>query len=215
MTALAPVTGLLALLWSSAAPAPPAGVETVRVEPKTRPAVYASPGVRRVDRLADQTPYGSRTRLWVRARRGTWLKVAALNAPGGAGWIAERHTRPAPRLSRRIEIDRSSRRLTVINGDRRWSTRVILGGAASPTPLGSFQVTDRLPGERFHGTYGKWIFALSAYGTPARTSRLAVHGYPPAARSRRWSAGCVRVPGAALRRLAREVPPGTPVRIRA
>ncbi len=214
MTALPPVAGLLALLWSTGAPSPP-GVETVRLEPKTRPAVYASPGGRRVDRLADHTPYGSQTRLWVQARRGTWLKVAALNAPGGTGWIAERHTLPAPRLVRRIEIDRSSRRLTVINGDQRWSTRVIVGGAATPTPLGTFQVTDRLPGERFHGTYGKWIFALSAYGTAARTSRLAVHGYPPAAHSRLWSAGCVRVPGAALRRLAREVPPGTPVRVRA
>ena len=146
MSALPSVAGLFALLWFGAAPSPPAGVETVRLEPKTRPAVYASPGGRRVDRLADHTPYGSQTRLWVRERRGTWLKVAALNAPGGAGWIAERHTLPAPRLLRRIEIDRSARRLTVINGARRWSTRVIVGGAASPTPLGSFQVTDRLEG---------------------------------------------------------------------
>ena len=213
MTALPPVAGLIAVLWFGAAPSPP-GVETVRLEPKTRPAVYASPGGRRVDRLADHTPYGSRRASGCGAP-GHVAEGRGPECAGRAGWIAERHTLPAPRLVRRIEIDRSSRRLTVINGDQRWSTRVIVGGAASPTPLGTFQVTDRLPGERFHGTYGKWIFALSAYGTPARTSRLAVHGYPPAARSRLWSAGCVRVPGAALRRLAREVPPGTPVRVRA
>jgi len=130
------------------------------------------------------------------------------------GWIDERRTRSAPRLVRRIEIDRSSRRLSVLGAGRRWSTRVVVGAPARPTPLGSFQVTDRMRGERFSGVYGGWVLVLSAYGTPSRTSRLAVHGVPPAARSLTGSAGCVRVPARALRRLAREIPPGTPVRIR-
>jgi lipoprotein-anchoring transpeptidase ErfK/SrfK len=103
----------------------------------------------------------------------------------------------------------------VLGGGRRWSTRVIVGGASSPTPPGTYQVTDSLPGTRFSGVYGARILALSAYGTPRRTSRLAIHGYPPAARSRTESAGCVRVPGGALQRLARQAPPGTPVLIRA
>jgi lipoprotein-anchoring transpeptidase ErfK/SrfK len=189
-----------------------AGVETVR--PVSAPAVFARPGGRRVDRLSARTPYGTGTRLWVRARRGGWLKVAALNAPGGVGWVDERRTRPAPRLRRRIEIDLSSRRLSVVGAGRRWSTPVVVGAPASPTPLGTFQVTDRMRGERFHGVYGGWILVLSAYGSPSRTSRLAVHGVPPEARSLTGSAGCVRVPARALRRLAREIPPGTPVRIR-
>jgi lipoprotein-anchoring transpeptidase ErfK/SrfK len=192
---------------------PKTGVETVRPAPGA--AVFARPGGRRVDRLTARTPYGTRTRLWVRARRDGWLKVAALNAPGGVGWIDQRRTRPAPRLTRRIEIDRSSRRLTVLGPGGRWSTRVVMGAPVSPTPLGSFQVTDRIRGARFHGVYGAWVLVLSAYGSPSRTSRLAVHGVPPAARSLTGSAGCVRVPARALQRLAREIPPGTPVRIRA
>ena len=73
---------------------------------------------------------------------------------------------------------------------------MIVGGASSPTPPGTYQVTDRLDGKRFNGVYGARILALSAYGSPRRTSRLAIHGYPPAARSTTESAGCVRVPGA-------------------
>ena len=92
---------------------------------------------------------------------------------------------------------------------------MIVGGASSPTPPGTYQVTDRLDGKRFNGIYGARILALSAYGSPRRTSRLALHGYPPAARSTTESAGCVRVPPRAIERLARAAPPGTPVEIRA
>ena len=151
----------------------------------------------------------------MRARRGQWLKVAALDAPGSVGSIHSGRTRPAPNLERRLVIDRSEQRLLVYDARRSWSTRVVVGAATTPTPLGTFQVTDRLRGERFGGTYGAWVLALSAYGTPARTSRLAIHGVPPAARPGTGSAGCVRVPHAALRRLAREIVPGTPVEIRA
>jgi hypothetical protein len=176
--------------------------------------VAAKPGGRPVTRLRERTPYGTPTRLWVRASRGDWLKVAALDAPGGVGWIHRRDTNLARTIARRIVIDRSDQRLTVLGGKRTWSTKVVVGAPTTPTPLGTFQVTDRMRGERFNGTYGQWVLALSSYGTPARTSRLAVHGVPPAARSTTGSAGCVRVPERALRRLAREIAPGTPVRIR-
>jgi lipoprotein-anchoring transpeptidase ErfK/SrfK len=136
-----------------------------------------------------------------------------MDAPNSTGWIRARATRPAPRLLAEIRIDRSARRLTVRGVRTSWSTRVILGGAGTPTPLGTFQVTDRLNGRRFGGTYGAWILVLSTYGSAARVNRVAIHGMPPAARSRLYSAGCVRVPDRALERLRRAAPPGTPVRV--
>ena len=202
--------GLLAFAVALAAP----GAEVVRPAGATL-AVRDAPGGAVVTHLRARTPYGSPTRLWVRERVPGWERVPAADAPGGAGWVAGADTRPAARRSRRIVIDVSSRRLTVLGGGRRWSTRVIVGGASSPTPPGTYQVTDSLPGKRFNGVYGARILALSAYGSPRRTSRLALHGYPPAARSTTESAGCVRVPDAALERLTRESPPGTPVSIRA
>ena len=210
------VLELFAALWLGTSPgATPASYDTVRVASGAEPGIHVSPGGVRVGHLTARTPYGSSTRLWVRVRRDGWLKVSTTDAPGNAGWIQERDTRPAPALRRRIVIDRSARRLTVIGAGRTWSTRVVVGGPSSPTPTGTFQVTDRLHGTRFGGTYGDWVFPLSAYGTPARTSRLAVHGRPPAARSATESAGCIRVPAGALATLARQIPPGTPVRIRA
>jgi hypothetical protein len=186
-------------------------VETVRVTHAAP--VHARVGGRRVGVIRVRTPYGSRTRLWVRARAGGWLRVPAMDAPGNFGWIRARATRPAAPLGNRVRIDRSARRLTVSGTGARWSTRVILGGAATPTPLGTFQVTDRLSGARYGGTYGAWILVLSTYGSPAHVSRVAIHGMPPAARSRFYSAGCVRVPAGALERLRRAAPPGTPVRV--
>ena len=195
-----------------APPPPPSGYATVRVAHTA--GLYAHAGGRPIGSIGARTPYGSPTRLWVRSRRaGGWLKVPAMDAPGNAGWIRARATRPAPRMYVRVRIDRSARRLTVTGAGTRWSTRVILGGAVTPTPLGTFQVTDRLNGRRFGGTYGAWILVLSTYGSPAHVSRVAIHGMPPAARSRLYSAGCVRVPARALERLRRAAPPGTPVRV--
>jgi lipoprotein-anchoring transpeptidase ErfK/SrfK len=177
--------------------------------------VYAKIDGRAVVRLRARTPYGSPLRLWVRARRGHWLKVASEDAPGGTGWVKARDTRPASSLRHRIEIDRSAKRLTVVGPRSRWSTRVVVGGAATPTPLGTFQVTDRLDGADYGGTYGARILVISAYGDRSKRSRVAIHGRPPAARSKTFSAGCVRVPERALLRLAADAPRGTPVRVRA
>jgi hypothetical protein len=192
-------------------PVTPSGYPTVHLAATAT--VYARPGGRRVTSVRRRTAYGTRTRLWVRATRGAWLKVSDEDAPGGAGWIRAARTTPAAPLAHRVRIDRSAKRLTVLGPDRRWSTRVILGGAGTPTPLGTFQVTDRLRGSRYAGVYGAWILVLSSYGSPAHDSRVAMHGMPLGARSRYYSAGCVRVPAAALRQLARQAPPGTPVRV--
>lgn len=193
--------------------ATPSGAEVVRPDPGAT--MHVRPAGRVVSRLTAKTPYGSPMRLWVRARRDGWLKVSHMDAPGGAGWIAERRTSQASPARRRIVIDRSARRLSVLGGGRRWSTRVIVGANATPTPLGTFQITDSLDGRRFSGVYGGHVFPLSAYGSKARTSRLAIHGIPLSVRDPSGSAGCVRVPPVALKRLVREVAAGTPVRIKA
>jgi lipoprotein-anchoring transpeptidase ErfK/SrfK len=190
---------------------PPPAYATVRLASPA--AVYARPHGRRITSVRPRTAYGTRTRLWVRAVRGPWLEVSDEDAPGGAGWIRAARTTPAAPLPNRVRIDRSAKRLTLIGPTRRWSTRVIIGGAATPTPHGTFQVTDRLRGSRYANVYGAWILVLSAYGSPAHDSRVAMHGMPLGARSRYYSAGCVRIPAAALRRLARAAPPGTPVRV--
>jgi lipoprotein-anchoring transpeptidase ErfK/SrfK len=219
--ALAPLA-IAALAASGASSQAQAASASTRAAPAEtvwltkRAGLYSAPGAKPLAKLGPRTPYGSRTRLWVRERRPGWLKVTAQDGVRNTGWIAARRTRPARPIARRIVIDRSARRLTLFErGKRRLSTRVIVGAPGTPTPLGTFQVTDSLDGRRFGGTYGRWILVLSAYGTPAKTSRLAIHGIPPRAASSTGSAGCVRVPTAALERLRRAVAVGTPVTIKA
>jgi lipoprotein-anchoring transpeptidase ErfK/SrfK len=206
-------SGLAVALLASSLATPSGVIETVAPARASGIVVYAKPGGRAIVRLRNRTAYGSLRRLWVRQRRGEWIKVAVEDGPNGAGWVRGRDTRPTSNLGYRIEIDRSQKRLSVIGGGSRWSTKVVIGGDASPTPDGTFQITDRIDGARYRGVYGARILVVSAYGDRTHTSRVAIHGVPPAARSKAFSAGCVRVPGRALERLYREARPGTPVRV--
>ena len=207
----------VAVAVTALAPAAPArahGFDTVKVE--RSPAVYASPGGKPVDKVRPKTPYGTKTRLWVRARKPGWLKVASLDAPGNVGWIRSALTNPGPTLWRRVVVDRSQRTLTVLSAaGKRWTVRIGVGAPASPTPTGTYQITDRVRGSRFGGIYGAWVLVLSTYGPHTKAARMALHGVPPAGANPAGSAGCVHVPAAALERLAHETPPGTPVEIRA
>jgi lipoprotein-anchoring transpeptidase ErfK/SrfK len=207
-------SGFAVALMAASLATPSGAIETVAPAHASGVVVYAKPGGRAVVRLRTRTPYGSLRRLWVRERRGDWIKVPAEDGPNGAGWVRSRDTRPTSNLEYRIEIDRSEKRLSVISSTSRWSTKVVIGGDATPTPDGTFQVTDRIDGARYHGAYGARILVLSAYGDRGHTSRVAIHGMPPAARSKTFSAGCVRVSRPALLRLYRQVRSGTPVRVR-
>ena len=226
-------TALAAVLPVWAAPAPPAPVAYAASAPVTRRAaapaeaqtvrpqlfaslrVYAHPREgRRVGWEDPYTAYAGRTRLWVRARRAGWIKIANMDAPGGSGWVRDDElVRPAGPLRRRVLVDVSARRLSLLGGAHPWSVTVGVGTPSTPTPTGTFQITDRLPGSRYRGAYGRWVLILSAYGDRAHRTRMAIHGRPPAAAALNGSLGCVRVPERALRRLARAVGPGTPVRI--
>lgn len=206
-------SSLAVAVTAAALLAPPGTIETVGAARASGVVVYAKPDGRAVVRLRAKTPYGNPLRLWVRERRDGWIKTAVEYAPRGTGWVREADTRPTSNLKSRIAIDRSAKRLTVTSGGSRWSTRVVIGGDTTPTPIGTFQVTDRLDGARYRGVYGARILVLSAFGDRTRTSRVAIHGVPPAAKSKTFSAGCVRVPRAALLRLYKSAPPGTPVRV--
>jgi lipoprotein-anchoring transpeptidase ErfK/SrfK len=217
----------VALLSPAAATAVPALSAGPRASPKPRTVVATiSDGVtlhrarsrKGVARLGARTEFGSRTRVPVVRRRGRWLGVVSSALPNGRiGWIrdtravARRRTAPV-----RLVVDRSRARLTAWRG-RKVLRRVPvgLGRRGSPTPLGRFAVTDKLPGAAINPVYGCCILALS--GRQHRLpigwtggNRLAIHG----AEARRSSAGCVVVPDRALRHLMREVPVGAMVVIR-
>lgn len=176
-----------------------------------------------VARLGGRTELGSPTTLAVAARRGDWYGVVTTHVPNGKlGWVSPAESRVvASRTRVRITVDLSARRLVVRRGKevlRRIT--VAVGRPGSPTPVGRFAVTDKVPGSRFGPYYGCCILALSAHQPnlpPGWTGgdRIAVHGTNnPGSIGQAVSAGCPRASDGDLRFLLRTVPLGAPVVIR-
>jgi lipoprotein-anchoring transpeptidase ErfK/SrfK len=91
-----------------------------------------------------------------------------------------------------------------------------IGSASSPTPTGTYAVTDELSGARYGSVYGCCILALSGHqprppsGWTGSDTRLAIHGGAQGA----VSSGCLHASTSALRFLMAHVPLGTRVTIR-
>ena len=124
---------------------------------------------------------------------------------------------PLRRVNTRLVVNRKRLRATLYRAGREiWSSRVGIGAPGTPTPRGSFYVRERLrvpPGT----IYGPWAFGTSAYSVLSDWPGggvVGIHGTDrPDLIPGRPSHGCVRVPNRAIRRLARLMPVGTPVRI--
>ncbi len=158
--------------------------------------------------------------LLVRARRGAWLRVLLPVRPNGAsGWI--RADRVVLRTDAyRVGVALRAHRLVVRRGARVvLRTPIGVGRSGTPTPRGLAYVTSLLRQPNPHGIYGPWAFGLSVY-SPVLTSfgggpgQVGIHGTDaPAGIGSDVSHGCIRLPNAAIERLARMLPLGTPVRI--
>jgi lipoprotein-anchoring transpeptidase ErfK/SrfK len=195
----------------------------VRARPGRTLAVRARPGGRVIGRLGARTRFGSPQVVPAVAIRGHWLGVASsARTDGRLGWV-DSHS-PAVRVGGApvsIHADLSRRRIEVSRADRIVQRlRVAVGRPGSPTPTGRFAITDKLRGADHGPYYGCCILALS--GTQPNLppgwqggNRLAIHGTDaPSSIGTASSAGCLRTGDAALRRLTRRVPLGTPVEIR-
>jgi hypothetical protein len=187
---------------------------------RERPAA-AAPAVARLryfteDRLPEvyvalEQAYGADGRTWVRVRvpmrpNGTtgWVPRAALN-----GWQTARGS---------LWISRTRRVAVLLRGGRAvWRARVGVGKPGTPTPAGSFYVRERIRNLGGAGAYGPIAFGTSAYSRLSDWPGggvIGIHGTDqPGLIPGAVSHGCVRVPNRAIRRLARLLTVGTPVRI--
>ena len=160
----------------------------------------------------------------MRVRDGRWLGVTEPELGNHRlGWIDAR-ARGLRYTRTRIEldVDLSSRRLTIRRGDRVLHSMLVgVGRPGSPTPTGHFAITDKLSGASYSAYYGCCILALSATqpNLPAGWSggnRVAIHGTPsPSDFGHAVSAGCLHARDADLHYLMRMAALGTPVVIRA
>ncbi len=148
----------------------------------------------------------------------TWIHIRIPGRPNGrTGWVDRDALGPLVELTTMLRIDRHALRATLYRAGRRiWTSRIGIGKAQTPTPTGRFWIRSRLKGFG-GGAYGPWAFGTAAYSRLSDWPGggvIGIHGTnEPQLIPGRPSHGCVRVPNAKIRSLARLMPVGTPVEI--
>ncbi len=152
-------------------------------------------------------------------RSSYWVRVRLPVLPNGTtGWVPRSALGPYNQIWTRLVIDRTLFTATLYRrGVAIFRTRVGVGKPYWPTPAGEFYVRERITG------FSDLIYGPLAFGTNARSAVLTdwpgggfigIHGTAhPEILPGRVSHGCVRMPNAAVRRLSRLMPLGTPVTI--
>jgi lipoprotein-anchoring transpeptidase ErfK/SrfK len=193
------------------------GVVTHPTQPQI---VYARPGGPPVAVLPT-TEMGSATWVPIVQTQPGWVRVLLPSRPNeSTGWIYSDGGGLQNAYSPyRVEIELSTRRLTLFEaGNRPRSWTVAVGAAATPTPTGrTFLLAALSPPKP---TYTPLILPLGLHSTSLDSfdggpSTIALHGWPDTSVfGRDISHGCVRIPATALRVLSR-IPLGSPVLITA
>jgi lipoprotein-anchoring transpeptidase ErfK/SrfK len=139
---------------------------------------------------------------------------------GASGFVPLEGVRLRP-VRTRVEVDLSSRRLTLFRDDEEILTATTgIGASGTPTPTGSYYVNQMLRPDDPGGAFGPGAIGISAFSPTltdwAQGGPVAIHGTnDPSSVGRLSSHGCVRVQNPVLRRLWRAVRPGSPVVIHA
>jgi lipoprotein-anchoring transpeptidase ErfK/SrfK len=163
--------------------------------------------------------YGEPLVVWVQdvSSDGRFGLVSVPYVAGSpTGWIALR-TLELSTTDVAVEADRSSHELVVRrDGDVILRTAAATGAAASPTPTGTYEVTDRVafPGGGAFGTFAFGISGIQPNLPPGWDGgdQLAIHGTDdPSSIGTSASAGCLRVSERVLERLRPLLRAGTPV----
>ncbi|HEY0415741.1 MAG TPA: L,D-transpeptidase [Gaiellaceae bacterium] len=188
---------------------------------------YRSPGRRPLARFGSKNVNGYPTVFGVVAARvaadcrARWYRVELPVRPNGAtGWVPAAALRVEP-VAARIEIDLSSRRLTLLRSGRPvLSATVAVGSPATPTPVGRYYVNQRLVPDDPKGPFGPAAIGISAFSPVltgwAQGGPVAIHGTnEPWSIGHAVSNGCIRLPNPTLSRLFAVAVAGTPVIIHA
>ena len=214
------ILAVVSALGSHAPAAPPPPTEVVRPRKKIV-VVHRVPGTRKGIRVGPRTDFGSPIRYAVVDRRRGWVGVITPSVRNGRiGWVKARALRRARFVRERVEVDLSRRLLRVLMDDRVViEATVAVGAAGSPTPIGRFAITDKIPGWKLGTVYGCCVLVLSGHqprpprGWSPGDYRLALHGGEGRTIGGAVSAGCVHVPAGPLRFLMNRLPVGTRVTI--
>jgi lipoprotein-anchoring transpeptidase ErfK/SrfK len=185
--------------------------------------VYRTPGGGVIARLEAKnlntypTVLGVRAAVLDRDCRARWYRVQLPLRPNGSTGYIRANAVWLGRVSTRIVIDLSERRVSLYRRGRLvMRATAAIGSPATPTPQGRFYVNQRLIPRDHHGPYGPAALGISAFSNVltgwTQGGPIAIHGTnEPSTIGRRATNGCIRLRNRVLKRLFRETPAGTPV----
>jgi lipoprotein-anchoring transpeptidase ErfK/SrfK len=189
-------------------------------------AVADDPGGTTARTLSARTKNGTPTTLLVLDERevgaGVWYRVQLPVKPNGTtGWVRATNVQVSG-LRHRLVIDRNSFTMDLLEDERVVRTFEIgVGTDETPTPDGTYYVTELLRPPDQNTTYGHYVFALSGFSEVLEDwpdgGVLGIHGTndPDGSIGRKVSHGCIRLRNEDVAQLATMLPLGTPVTVEA
>jgi lipoprotein-anchoring transpeptidase ErfK/SrfK len=188
--------------------------------------VYRRPGRGVLTRLGSKnintypTVLGVRAAVLDRHCKRSWYRVQLPMRPNGVTGYVRARGLWLGRVTTRIVVDLSARRVTLFRKGRRFlSAKAAVGSRATPTPRGRFYVNQRLVPTDRSGPYGPGAIGISAFSEVltgwTQGGPVAIHGTnQPSSIGRPVTNGCIRLHNKVLKRLFRATPAGTPVLVR-
>ena len=156
---------------------------------------------------------------WKSPAGNTWLKIRVPKRPNGlTGWVRESALSQLHTVHTLVRINKHTLRVTLYErGKKRFSARIGVGKASTPTPAGHFWIREkfRVGG---HTLYGPRAIGTSAYA-PYLTDWpgggvVGMHGTnQPELVPGRPSHGCIRLHNSDILRLYQMASVGTPIDI--
>jgi L,D-transpeptidase catalytic domain len=163
---------------------------------------------------------GAPLKLLLVGRQPGWLRVELPVRPNGStGWVRERDTWLAG-VRYRLDVLRGEHELRLYSLNRLVRTYPVgIGKDETPTPGGLYYLIELLRPPDPGGPYGPYAFGLSGFSTVLHhfaggNGVIGLHGTnDPSSIGADVSHGCIRMHNADIKRLAKLLPLGTPVRI--
>jgi lipoprotein-anchoring transpeptidase ErfK/SrfK len=171
-------------------------------------------------RLRNPNPQGAERVFLVRvAKPGRLLVSLPVRPNGSTGWVRRRDV-TLSRTPYFLRVDLTRHRLDLRKRGRRVAQYPIgVGQAVTPTPSGTYYITELFEQPYAGSPYGPYAFGLSGHSNVLHEfeggpGQIGIHGtnYPQGIGTD-VSHGCIRMSNEDITHLARILPLGTPVKI--
>lgn len=202
--------------------APAAGYSTILTAKGHKASVYSSAASSRaLKTVSAPNPQTPLVFLAIGSGARRWKVLLPTGGNGATAWIDSRDVTSA-RTRYRIEVHTRSHTLLLYRGASvLMRVSVGVGKTDTPTPLGNFFITQLLRSPDPSGPYGPYAYGISGQSTALKSWNghdpiVGLHGTDhPELLGKSVSHGCIRMSNDVIRRLARVLPLGVPVEIKA